>query len=173
MKVKIVGKNIDITEAMRESITAKVKKLEKYSIISDEDTCKVLIKTHKTSQKVEITIPTKFAILRAEVRDDNAYPAVDKAIDKLTDQVRRQKTKLERKKHAALGTAKAFAEPLDDKVNVIKTKSIRLEPMDVDDAVMQMELLGHSFFAYQDIETQKVSIVYKREDGEYGVLETE
>lgn len=170
MEVKIIGKNIDITEAMRDAITEKVKKLEKYSIITENDVCKVLIKTHKTSQKVEITIPTKFAILRAEVRDSNAYPAVDKAIDKLTDQIRRQKTKLERKKHSAVGTARAFAEP-DEKELVVKTKAIRIAPMDVDDAIMQMELVGHDFFLFQDTETQAPSVVYKREDGEYGLLE--
>lgn len=170
MQVKIIGKNIEITEAMREAITAKVKKLEKYSIISDEDTCKVLIKTHKTSQKVEITIPTKFAILRAEVRDANAYPAVDKALDKLTDQIRRQKTKLERKKHTAVGVSKAFAEP-EEKEKIIRTKSIQIKPMDVDEAIMQMELLGHDFFLYLDTESQEPSVVYKREDGEYGIIE--
>lgn len=172
MQVKIIGKNIDITESMRDVITEKVKKLEKYSIISDEDVAKVLIKTHKNSQKVEITIPTKMAILRAEVRDANAYPALDKAIDKLSDQIRRQKTKIEKRKRTAVGTAVAFAE-MEERDNIIRTKTVHVSPMDVDDAVMQMELLGHDFFAYLDTETQQVSIVYKRHDGEYGVLETD
>ena len=172
MKVKVVGKNIEITESMKETIEKKVKKLEKYSFIDENDVAKVLIKTHRTSQKVEITIPTKLAILRAEVRDTNAYPAVDKAIDKLSDQIRRQKTKLERKKRLAVGTAAAFAEP-EEKDKIVRTKEINLVAMDVDDAIMQMELLDHDFYVYLDTDTQNVSVVYKREEGEYGLIETD
>ena len=172
MKVNVIGKNVAITEGMKEAITAKLKKLEKYSFINENDTAKVLIKTHKASQKVEITIPTKLAVLRAEVRDENAYPAVDKAVDKISDQIRRQKTKLEKKKKMALGISEAFAEK-EEPEQVLRTKNIVLQPMDADEAIMQMELVGHDFFAFLDEETKNVSIVYKRNDGEYGLIETE
>ena len=163
MKVNVIGKNVAITEGMKEAITAKLKKLEKYSFINEND---------KASQKVEITIPTKLAVLRAEVRDENAYPAVDKAVDKISDQIRRQKTKLEKKKKMALGISEAFAEK-EEPEQVLRTKNITLQPMDADEAIMQMELVGHDFFAFLDEETKNVSIVYKRNDGEYGLIETE
>ena len=122
-----------------------------------------------------MTIPTKFAILRAEVMDDDLYNAVDKVIDKLEDQIRRQKTRLTRKNKDSL--AEAFLEDdeiygSDDDV-VVKTKSIEPVEMSLDDAIMKMELLGHDFFIYTDDETQKIAVVYKRYDGGYGLIETE
>lgn len=169
MEVKIVGKNVEITEAMKETITAKVKKLERYSFIENNDTAKVLIKTHKNSQKVEITIPTKIAILRAEVQDVNAYPAVDKAIDKLSDQIRRQKTRIEKRNRKPIGEIFDFEE--QEKEKIIRTKSINVQKMDVEDAIMRMELLGHDFFVYVDEENNYTSVLYKRHNDEYGVLE--
>ena len=97
MKVNIVGKNITVTEAIAEKIKKKLTVLNKYFIIDDDDTANVLIRTYPTKQKIEITIPTRFAILRAEVSDDDLYRAIDRAIDKLEDQVRRQKTRITKK----------------------------------------------------------------------------
>ncbi len=99
MKVNITGKNITVTQAIADKINKKLAILNKYFIIDDEDTANVLIRTYPDKQKIEVTIPTRFAILRTEVADDDLYKAIDRAIDKLEDQIRRQKTRIEKKKN--------------------------------------------------------------------------
>lgn len=173
MKVNIVGKNISVTQAIAEKITKKLETLEKYIIINETDSANVLIRTYPTKQKIEVTIPTKFAIMRAEVVDDDLYAAIDKVIDKLEDQIRRQKTRLERKHKDSLALSflqDAYDEEEDEEV---KTKSIVPTEMDLDEAIMNMELLGHDFYIYVDDETKKIAVVYKRNYGGYGLIETE
>lgn len=176
MKVNIVGKNITVTQAMSDQITKKLDNLTKYFILSDEDVANVLVRTYPTKQKIEVTIPTKFAILRAEVVDNDLYAAIDAAIDKLEDQIRRQKTRLSKKNKDSLAKSfldhELFNEPSSDD-EVVKTKSIVPVEMDLDEAIMKMELLGHDFFIYTDDETQKIAVVYKRHNGGYGCIETE
>lgn len=175
MKINVVGKNVTVTQGISDKIHKKLEVLNKYFIVGDEDTANVLIRTYRHKQKIEVTIPTKFAILRAEVMDDDLYNAADKVIDKLEDQIRRQKTRLTRKNKDSL--AQAFIDEVDDDLDsedqVVKTKSIIPVEMSLDDAIMKMELLGHDFFIYTDDETQKIAVVYKRYDGGYGLIETE
>ena len=175
MKINVVGKNVTVTQGISDKIHKKLEVLNKYFIVGDEDTANVLIRTYRHKQKIEVTIPTKFAILRAEVMDDDLYNAADKVIDKLEDQIRRQKTRLTRKNKDSL--AQAFIDEVDDDLDsedqVVKTKSIVPVEMSLDDAIMKMELLGHDFFIYTDDETQKIAVVYKRYDGGYGLIETE
>ena len=175
MKVNIVGKNVKVTPAIAEMVNKKLDHLTKYFLIDDNVTAKVLIRTYPVGQKIEVTIPTKYAILRAEVVDDDLYAAIDLAIDKLEDQIRRQKTRLQRKNRLSL--AEAFLDEeesgQDDIDEVVKTKSIEPQEMSLDEAIMKMELLGHDFFIYTDDETEKIAVVYKRKDGDYGLIETE
>ncbi|RHS99935.1 ribosome-associated translation inhibitor RaiA [Firmicutes bacterium AM41-11] len=176
MKVNIVGKNVTVTPAIAEKITKKLNVLTKYFIIDEQDTANVLIRTYPLKQKIEVTIPTKYAILRAEVVDDDLYAAIDLVIDKLEDQIRRQKTRIQKKNKTSL--AKAFVEQEayeaeEDIEEVVKTKSIVCKEMSLDEAIMKMELLNHDFFIYTDDETQKIAVVYKRNDGGYGLIETE
>ena len=112
MKINVVGKNVTVTQGISDKIHKKLEVLNKYFIVGDEDTANVLIRTYRHKQKIEVTIPTKFAILRAEVMDDDLYNAVDKVIDKLEDQIRRQKTRLTRKNKDSL--AQAFIDEVDD-----------------------------------------------------------
>ena len=105
MKVNIVGKNITVTPGISEKIQKKLNTLAKYFIIGEDDTANVLVRTYPTKQKIEVTIPTKHAILRAEVIDDDLYSAIDKVVDKLEDQIRRQKTRLTRKNKESLAAA--------------------------------------------------------------------
>lgn len=174
MKVQIYGKNVTITPGMQEKVETKLKFLEKYFIIDDSVTANVLVKIHKKDIKIEITIPTKMAVLRAEVAHPDYYAAVDLAIDKLEDQIRRQKTRLERKHKDKLATA-FIGEALEKEEEdvLVKTKTITPNVMDLEEAIMRMEMLGHSFFIYLDEETETVSVVYKRNDGGYGLIETE
>ena len=124
-----------------------------------------------------MTIPTKFAVLRAEVVHDDLYAAIDLAIDKLEDQIRRQKTRLTRKNKEKLAYAFLETEELDEEYDeadeVVKTKSIVPDTMELDEAIMRMEMLNHNFFIYRDDETKEIAVVYKRHDGGYGLIETE
>ena len=174
MKVQIYGKNVTITPGMQEKVETKLKFLEKYFIIDDSVTANVLVKIHKKDIKIEITIPTKMAVLRAEVAHSDYYAAVDLAIDKLEDQIRRQKTRLERQHKDKLAMA-FIGEALEDEEEdvLVKTKTIAPSVMDLEEAIMRMEMLGHSFFIYRDEESETVSVVYKRNDGGYGLIETE
>lgn len=177
MKVNIVGKNITVTEGISEKIHKKLDVLTKYFIISEDDVANVLVRTYPTKQKIEVTIPTRYAILRAEVVDDDLYAAIDRVVDKLEDQIRRQKTRLTRKNKESLAEAFVDHELFNDDVaqddEIVRTKSIVPTEMSLDEAIMKMELLGHGFFIYTDDETNKIAVCYKRNDGGYGLIETE
>ena len=176
MKITLRGKNIEITEAIEEKVSEKLSKLDKYFIVSENVEAKVLVRTYPYGQKIEVTIPTEYVLLRAEVVDQDLYNAIDLVIDKLEGQIRKYKTRLNRKsKDNKLAFNLASIEPLEDEEEdvLVKTKSISPKPMDMEEAIMQMELIGHSFFVYRDTETDAISIVYRRNDGDYGLIETE
>lgn len=176
MKITLRGKNIEITEAIEEKVSEKLSKLDKYFIISENVEAKVLVRTYPYGQKIEVTIPTEYVLLRAEVVDQDLYNAIDLVIDKLEGQIRKYKTRLNRKsKDNKLAFNLASIEPLEEEEEdvLVKTKTITPKPMDMEEAIMQMELIGHSFFVYRDTETDAISIVYRRNDGNYGLIETE
>ena len=173
MKVQIYGKNITITQGMQEKVENKLKFLDKYLIIDENLTANVVVKIHPNDVKVEITIPTKLAVLRAEVTHKDFYAAVDLAIDKLEDQIRRQKTRLERKHKDKLALSFLENESEKEEDVYVRTKSISVVEMDLEEAIMRMEMLGHDFFIYTDDETEKIAVVYRRHNGGYGLIETE
>lgn len=176
MKVIIRGKNIALTQGIEDKVNKKLSTLDKYFIMSDDVEAKVLIRTYPLGQKIEVTIPTEYVLLRAEVVDNDLYNAIDLVIDKLEGQIRKYKTRLSRKsKDNKLAFNVASIEPLENQEEdvVVKTKTINPKPMDLEEAIMQMELIGHSFFVYKDTETNLISVVYKRNDGGYGLIETE
>ena len=150
--------------------------MDKYFIVSENVEAKVLVRTYPYGQKIEVTIPTEYVLLRAEVVDQDLYNAIDLVIDKLEGQIRKYKTRLNRKsKDNKLAFNLASIEPLEEEEEdvLVKTKTITPKPMDMEEAIMQMELIGHSFFVYRDTETDAISIVYRRNDGDYGLIETE
>ena len=175
MRFEIIGKNINVTEGMREKIEKKLSFLDKYLIIDPNTIARVVCRVYPNSQKIEVTIPTKVGLLRTEVEHEDFYAAIDLAIDKLEDQIRRQKTRLSRRHKDKL--ADAFIEQdegtLAEKDTPVRTKTIDPEKMDLEEAVMKMEMLGHSFFIDTDEESGVISVVYKRNDGGYGLIETE
>ena len=175
MKIIVRGKNLEITQAIEERIAEKLSKLDKYFIVSDEVEAKVLARVYPHGQKIEVTIPTEYVLLRAEVVDADLYAAVDQVIDKLEGQIRKYKTRLSRKSKdnkMALNLSDIEDGQDDDDV-LVKVKTIEPKPMDMEEAIMQMELIGHSFFVYRDTETETVSVVYRRNDGDYGLIETQ
>jgi len=166
MRFEIVGKNIEITESIRDKIENKLGLLEKYILIDKNVTARVVARVYPNSQKVEITIPTKVGILRTEVEHEDLYAAVDLAIDKLEDQLRRQKTRLNRRHKSSLAENMLMEEGSEEEADIpVKTKSITASVMDLDEAIMQMELSNHDFYIYTDDESQKISVVYKRNSG--------
>ena len=175
MEFTIYGDKLSISEPMREKIEKKLSFLNKYLLIDDNTTARVVCKNLPNTIKVEITIPTKIGILRSEVEDEDFYAAVDLSIDKLEDQIRRQKTRLSRRHKDSL--AESFIEKdekvLEEEDIAVKTKTITPEKMDLEEAIMRMEMLGHSFFIYVDNENDEIAVVYRRNDGKYGLIETE
>jgi putative sigma-54 modulation protein len=177
MKYQIVGKNIEVTDAIRDDIMKKLHRMDKYFVINDDVLCRAVVRAYKVGAKVEVTIFTKEMDFRAEVRNNDLYAAVDLAIDKLEDQMRCLKTRMSKDKSAlSLGKSIAlenFEEEDDGDETVVRTKSIYLEPMSLDDAITRMEALGHSFFLYLDDDENEISVAYKRLDGGYGVIQAE
>lgn len=175
MKFEIYGKNVVITEGMSAKIEKKLSFLEKYLLIDESTLARVVVKVHPLVQKIEVTIPTKIGQLRAEVEHADLYAAIDLAIDKLEDQIRRQKTRLSRRHKEKLANSFVEEDPIELSKGdqAVKTKVITTELMDLEEAIMRMEMLGHSFFVYTDSETEQVAVCYKRHDGQYGLIETE
>jgi len=139
MKITLRGKNIEITEAIEEKVSEKLSKLDKYFIVSENVEAKVLVRTYPYGQKIEVTIPTEYVLLRAEVVDQDLYNAIDLVIDKLEGQIRKYKTRLNRKsKDNKLAFNLASIEPLEDEEEdvLVKTKTITPKPMDMEEAIM-------------------------------------
>ena len=171
MKVEIVGKNgFTPSQSNKEYAEKKLHKLE--GILSDYDnvTARVVCKVYNAYHKVEVTIPSKNIMLRAEVMDEDIYAALDGAIDKLQKQVRRfndkTKDKLGKKGIRQMDV-------VEEEPQIIRQKHLDLEPMTKEEAIDQMEALGHDFFVYLDKETRKTNVLYLRADGGYAVIETE
>jgi len=179
MKYQIVGKNIVITEAISNVIKKKLTRMDKYFELNDDILCRAVCRTYKIGTKVEITIFTKAMTFRAEVSNDDLYAGVDLCIDKLEGQMRRLKTQLlNRYGHEGLGESIIYENIEDQKEEVelekiVRTKSFLLEPMEMEEAITRMEAVGHDFFLYLDSEDERISVIYKREDGGYGLLEAE
>lgn len=178
MKYQIIGKNIEVTEGIKEALLKKMSRMDKYFVIDDDVTCRAVVRTYKTGQKVEITIFTKMMDFRAEVVDDDLYAAFDLAIDKLEGQMRKLKTRLDRRNRDGLGKSIAFEnfdaeQEEEENEEIIRTKSYMLTPMSVDEAITRMEALGHDFFMYLDDEDQMISVLYRRANGGFGIIQAE
>lgn len=173
MRFEIVGKNISVTDTMRAQIEKKLHGLEKYVLIDENTVARVVVRVYPDSQKIEVTIPTKVGLLRSEVKHQDLYAAIDIAVDKLEDQLRRQKTRLNRRHRESLAEAFLEEAEAEDRIVPVKTKTITATTLDLDEAIMQMELSSHSFYIYTDEDTGRISVVYLREDGDYGLIEVE
>ena len=174
MKYNIRGDKMVITEAIKDYTETKLGKLEKY-FKDDDITANVLAKVRGNSQIVEVTIPTDKFILRSEEENDDLYAAIDLVTDKLERQIRKNKTRLNRNIKDSVKEFNFDFDIKDEeeaKEKVVKRKNIEMKPMDEEEAILEMELLGHSFFVYKDMDTNKICVLYKRKDGDYGLIET-
>ena len=188
IRFEIHGDNLTITDAIRNYIEDKIGKLERYFNNVPNAVAHVKVKTYSNSAtKIEVTIPLKDVTLRAEERHDDLYAGIDLITGKLERQVRKYKTRVNRK-HRDRGDQEVFVAEVqeaspgevsgaeesvsDSEIEIIRSKQFSLKPMDSEEAVLQMNLLGHDFFIFTDRETDVTSIVYRRKDGKYGLIET-
>jgi len=175
MKYNIRGDKMVVTDAIRDYAEEKLGKLEKY-FKDDEITANVLTRVRGNSQIVEVTIPTSKFVLRSEEENDDLYAAIDLVSDKLERQIRKNKTRLNRnvKENVKEFNFDYVIEEAEEeaKEKIVKRKNIEMKPMDEEEAILEMELLGHSFFVYKDMDTNNVCVLYKRKDGDYGLIET-
>lgn len=178
MEMIIRGDKLKITDSMHNYIEEKLGKLEKYLKNSDEIRANVIVKVKNHEQRVEITIPLKTYIVRAEETKDDFYAAVDKALDTLERQIRKNKTRMMSKQVKTnfdfdISEIEQEIEKEQEEKKVVKRKTVEVKPMNEEEAILQMELLGHEFYMYKDSESGKSAVVYKRKDGNYGVIESE
>ena len=175
MKYNIRGDRMVVTEAIRDYAEEKLGRLEKY-FKDDEITANVLTRVRGNSQIVEVTIPTSKFVLRSEEENDDLYAAIDLVSDKLERQIRKNKTRLNRnvKENTKEFNFDYVLEETEEesKEKIVKRKNIEMKPMDEEEAILEMELLGHSFFVYKDMDTNNICVLYKRKDGDYGLIET-
>ena len=174
MQYIISGKNIDVTEGLKEAIYEKIGKLERY--FTPETEVHVTLSVEKERQKIEITIPMKGNIVRAEQVSNDMYVSIDLVEEIIERQLRKYKNKLVDQQQTAASLSKAFVEEEihdDDEIKIIRSKRFAMKPMDPEEACVQMELLGHTFFVFRNSETDEVNVVYKRKDNTYGLIEPE
>lgn len=172
MKIEVIGKNGFVpSDANKDYATKKLGKLEELVEDFENIHARVVCKVYNTHHKVEITIPVKGKILRAESNDEDIYAAIDLAIDKLMKQLRKHNDKVKDK--LGKSTIRYAEEPEVEDGKIVRQKKVGLEPMSKEEALDQMELLGHDFFIYLDKETHKTNVIYLREDGDYAIIETE
>ena len=176
MKFNIRGDKLKVTNAINDYVEAKIGKLDKY-FKDEEIEANIVVKVRGNKQIIEVTVITDNFILRSEEEHDDLYAAIDLVIDKLERQLRKNKTKL--KKQNINNKYKEFnfdyeleidEEEEDNKI--VKRKTIDTKPMDEEEAILEMELLGHNFFVYKDMDTDSIKVLYKRKDGNYGIIET-
>lgn len=177
MEIIIRGDKLKVTDSMKEYIEEKISKLDKYLQNSEDVRATVVVKVRNHNQVVEITIPLNSLILRAEESQDDIYAAVDVALDKLERQIRKNKTKLlarQNKNNELVGfVLDEIEENEENNDSIVKRKTIEVKPMNEEEAILQLELLGHQFYMYKDSDTMKPTVIYKRHGGGYGVIEPE
>lgn len=179
MNYNIRGENVEVTEAIKTYVEKKVSKLERYFETPPTSDVNVNLSVYNDEQKIEVTIPMTNLLLRAEEKHEDLYAAIDLVVDKLERQIRKHKTKINRKsrqkgaaKHMFAEMEKSPAEQEDDDaIEIVRTKRFNLKPMDSEEAILQMDMLGHDFFVFTNADSGDTSVVYRRHDGKYGLIE--
>lgn len=174
MKYNIRGSKLEVTDSIRNYIETKLNRLEKYFENASEITANVLIKTQGINQKVEVTIPIKKIVLRSEELHKDLYAAIDLVTDKLERQIRKNKTRLKRRDNKEEIVNFADFEITKEEENeetIVKRKEIDLKPMSEEEAILQMNMLGHEFFVFENADANCNSVLYRRKDGNYGIID--
>ncbi|RLL46651.1 ribosome-associated translation inhibitor RaiA [Oceanobacillus piezotolerans] len=181
MKFNIRGENVEVTGAIREYVEKKISKLERYFEAPLNTEVHVNISVYNDEQRIEVTIPMTDLLLRGEVQHLDLYAAIDLVVDKLERQIRKYKTKINRKTRQNGAPKYAFAEMEkesieaqefdEDEIEIVRTKRFNLKPMDPEEAILQMDMLGHQFFVFTNDKSGESNVVYRRKDGRYGLIE--
>jgi putative sigma-54 modulation protein len=173
LKTSIRGDKVTITKSIKEYISEKLGRLDKYFENPKDIECRVLVKVKNNDQSIEVTVPTSKFTLRAEERHQDLYAATDLVIDKLEGQIRKNKAKLDKKYRDVPKFEMNFDFEDDieeEEAKIVKRKDIDMKPMDEEEAMLQIELLNHDFFVFKNLDEDCVSVLYKRKDGSYGII---
>lgn len=175
MRFVIVGRNIEVTDGLKEAVEEKLGKLDRF--FAPDTEVKVTLSVEKERQKIEVTIPVKGSIIRSEQVSNDMYVSIDLVEEVIERQLKKYKNKLIDKQQDAAAFAQEYIdkEYVDDDadVKIIRTKRFDVKPMDSEEACVQMELLGHSFYVFFNSETEQINVVYKRKGNTYGLIEPE
>ena len=176
MLIKIRGEKIKVTDAISKYVHEKLERMDKYFENSESINANVLVRIRGVEQIVEVTIPIKNAVLRAEERNKDLYAAIDLVVDKLERQVRKNKTKIKKKQNKVKLSELNLDFPLDKKEEVnskiVKRKIVETKPMSEEEAILQMELVDHDFYVFKESKSNEMYVLYRRKDGDYGIIET-
>ncbi len=177
MRISISGKNLEISDYLRDLVEKKVSKLERY--FPQDAEAQVTLSVEKSRHIVEVTIPYEGVIIRGEEMTGDMYASIDNVLDKLEKQIIRHRTRLEKNLRA---DAFRYDEPLfggsydeaeEEGPRIVRVKRFNIKPMSEEEAMMQLELLGHSFYVFVNSDTNLMNVLYKRNDGDYGLIEPE
>lgn len=174
MRITISGRNIELTEGLKQAVEEKLSKLEKF-FKPDTDVC-VTLSVEKDRQKIEVTIPAKGHVIRSEQVSSDMYVSIDLVEEVIERQLRKYRTKISAKKYAPAIFQDDFVEAddaEDEEIKIVRTKRFGMKPMYPEDACIQMELSGHDFFVFRNAENDEVNVVYKRKGNTYGLIEPE
>ena len=175
MRYTITGRNIEVTPGLKDAVEKKIGKLEHF--FTPDTEVIVALSAQKDRQKIEVTIPVKGNTIRAEESSTDMYVSIDLVEEVIERQIRRYRKKLIDKKQAAVSFSQAFIEEedevQDDEIQIVKTKKFAIKPTIPEEACLQMEMLGHSFYVFLNADTDQVNVVYKRKNGTYGLIEPE
>lgn len=171
MLLNIRGDKIEVTDSIKNYIEEKLKRLDKYFENPEDLKANIVVRTRGIDQIIEVTIPIKKAILRAEETNKDLYAAIDKVTDKLERSIRKNKTKIKKRKVENMDVFLDFEVEEEEEQKIVKRKQINNKPMSEEEAMLQMDLLDHDFFIFQNTETNNMSVIYKRKDNSYGIIE--
>ena len=177
MRYTITGRNIEITDGLKKAVEEKLHKLGKY--FTEETEAKITLSVQKEAHKIEVTIPTKQGLIRAEEVSEDMYVSIDKVEDIIERQIKKFKNKLVDRKQSGVSFSELFINEEnsdveeEDEIKIVKTKRFSIKPMDPEEACLQMELLAHDFYVFRNAISDEICVVYKRKDGKYGIIEPE
>ena len=177
MRYTITGRNIEITDGLKKAVEEKLHKLGKY--FTEDTEAKITLSVQKEAHKIEVTIPTKQGLIRAEEISEDMYVSIDRVEDIIERQIKKFKNKLVDRKQSGVSFSELFINEEDsdveeeDEIKIVKTKRFSIKPMDPEEACLQMELLAHDFYVFRNAISDEICVVYKRKDGKYGIIEPE
>lgn len=172
MNVIVRGKQFKVTDALKDYVVKRVSKLERFS--DDFIDVNVTLSVEKERQRVEVTAPLSGMIIRGEEETDNMYSSIDLVVEKLERQIEKYRQRINKKRSKIKEQSFEREEPEfeeEERDRIVRVKKINYKPMAVEEAVMQMNLIGHNFFVFINLETETMNVVYRRKDGDYGLLE--